>query len=149
MTAKIPASAFEYYVALGPGRSYRAVAERFGVSKRAVTKLALRDDWASRLLRVESEARAEADQRAVDTLREMNERHVKIARALQGRALEVLSRTPLETPRDVIRALELGVRQERLILGEPTERQANVEEVTRREMARWLTADDGAQAEAE
>ncbi len=142
MKGKIPSNAFEYYVALGPGRSYRAVAERFGVSKRAVTSHASREHWAERLAKVEEEARQKADERAVDALREMNDRHLKIAKALQARALEALTRMPLDTGRDVIRALDLGVRQERLILGEPTERQASVEEVTKREMNRWLKMED-------
>ena len=44
----------------------------------------------------------------------MNERHLKIAKALQGKALEALRRLPLDKATDVIRALELGVKQERL-----------------------------------
>ena len=34
---------------LGPGRSYQAVADRYGVSKRAVTALAKRENWQARL----------------------------------------------------------------------------------------------------
>ena len=45
MSGKILSDAFEYYVALGPGRSYRTVAERCGVTKRAVTKHAAREGW--------------------------------------------------------------------------------------------------------
>ncbi len=142
MNGKIPASAFEYYVALGPGRSYRAVAERFGVSKRAVTKHATKENWTARLAKVEEEVREKADERAIDALQEMNDRHLRIAKALQARALDALTKMPLESGRDVIRALDLGVRQERLILGEPTERQANVEEVTRREIQDLLTVVD-------
>jgi len=45
MARKIPADAFDYYASLGPDRSYRAVAERYGVSKRAVTKHAAAEGW--------------------------------------------------------------------------------------------------------
>jgi hypothetical protein len=38
---KIPQDAFEFYFSLGPERSYEQVAGRYGVTKRAVTKLAL------------------------------------------------------------------------------------------------------------
>ncbi len=142
MSARIPPEAFETYVRLGPGRSYRQVAERYGVSKRAVTSFAAREQWPERLAKVDSEARVETDKRAVDGLTEMNQRHTKIAKALQGKALEALKNMPLESARDVIRALDLGVRQERLILGEPTERQANVEEVTKREIHDMLVVDE-------
>jgi len=142
VSARIPTNAFEYYVALGPGRSYRAVADRFGITKRAVAKHATKEGWPARLVRIEEDARKKSDARAADALEEMNDRHLKIAKALQARALESLTRMPLEASRDVIRALELGVRQERLIRGEPTEREASIEEITRREIATLLVRDD-------
>ncbi len=147
MSKRIPPEAFETYVRLGPGRSYRQVAEHYNVTKRAVTSFAAREKWPARLAKVESEARVETDKRAVDGLTEMNQRHTKIAKALQGKALGALKNMPLESARDVIRALDLGVRQERLILGEPTERQATVEEVTKREIRELLVADDDDEAE--
>ncbi len=149
MNQKIPSSAFEYYVALGPGRSYRAVGERFGVSKRAVTKHAAREKWSARLAKVEAEAREKSDQRSVDGLQEMNERHLKIAKALQSKAIEGLRDMPLDSAKDIIRALDLGVRQERLVRGEPTERQASVEEVTRQEIRELLVVDDDVDGDAE
>ncbi len=139
---KIPLEAFDFYAALGPRRSYRAVAERFGVSKRGVTKHAAKEGWPARLMKIEEEARIKADERAVDALQEMNERHTKIAKALQGKALQALQDMPLKNTRDMIRALDLGVRQERLILGEPTERHASVEETTKREIDMLLVAEE-------
>jgi hypothetical protein len=137
---KIPPSAFEFYISLGPERSYEQVATHFGASKRAVTKHAVKQHWAERLTEVERRAREESEKNAVAVLREMDERHLKIAKALQGKALEALRSMPLERGADVLRALDLGVKQERLIHGEPSERSAvSVEEATRREMERWLT----------
>ena len=40
MTRKIPDDAFEFYVGLGPNRSYEAVAEHYDVNKRSVTRCA-------------------------------------------------------------------------------------------------------------
>ena len=42
---KIPPEAFDHYFSLGPERSYEAVARKYGVTKRAVTKLAKRESW--------------------------------------------------------------------------------------------------------
>ena len=47
MSGKIPPDALEYYLGLGPDRSYQKVADHYGVSKRAVTKLAARERWRS------------------------------------------------------------------------------------------------------
>ena len=91
------------------------------------------------IVELEREARVRADRRIVETLEQMNERHLKIAKALQGKALESLRSLPIDKAADVIRALELGVKQERLIQGEPSERaEMSVEEITKREMQRWL-----------
>ena len=140
MKTKIPLESFDFYVALGAARSYEKVAEHYGSTKRTVTRHAKKEHWAERLAEVERKAREESDKNAIAVLREMDERHLKIAKALQGKALEALRSMPLDRGADVIRALDLGVKQERLIHGEPGERSAvSVEEATKREMERWLT----------
>ena len=47
---KIPQDAFTYYMALGPGWSYAQVAVHYGVTKRAVTKIATRERWQAQAL---------------------------------------------------------------------------------------------------
>ena len=80
MRRKIPHDAFDFYVGLGVGRSYQAVAEQFGASKGAVTARAAKEDWQGRLAKIEREARSKADEKAVESLEQVNERHLKIAR---------------------------------------------------------------------
>jgi hypothetical protein len=148
MKAKLPLESFDFYVALGPARSYEAVAKGYGATKRTVTRHAGKERWPERLAEVERKAREESDKNAVTVLREMDERHLKIAKALQGKALEALRSMRLDRGSDVIRALDLGVKQERLIHGEPSERSAvSVEEATKREMERWLTVERDEEAE--
>ncbi len=60
---RIPPDAFDYYFA---NRSYRAVAEKYGVSKRAVTKAAQRENWQARLERVEEQARESAERKTLE-----------------------------------------------------------------------------------
>jgi len=145
MNRKIPTNAFDIYFGLGPGRSYRAVAERCGVSKQAITKLAKRDGWQGRLQDIEDRSRQDSTQKAVDTVAEMNARHLKMLKAVQGKALETLRSMPLATAMDAVRSLEMTIKHERVICGEPTERAAlTVEEVTERELRRWLIAQPAA-----
>jgi hypothetical protein len=48
---------------------------------------------------------------------------------------------PLQTAMEAVRALDVGIRQERLIRGEPSDRTAiQVEDVIRREYSRWMAA---------
>ena len=138
MTRRIPDDAFEYYVSLGPRRSYQAVADRFEVTKRAVTKHAVRDGWSKRLTKIEKAVRAKNDEEIADALGEMRERHLKTLKVMHARALTALRQFPLNSGMEAMRAAEMVVKLERLITGEPSERHAmRVEEVTRTELDRW------------
>jgi hypothetical protein len=139
--AKIPPEAFEYYVGLGLQRSYQAVADRYGTSKRAVTKRAAAEKWAERLLKIERTARERIDNKMTETLEAVNARHLQTLRAIQAKALNALQVMSLDSCMDAVRALDTAIRQERVILGEPGERNAvSVEDVIKREYERWMTA---------
>jgi hypothetical protein len=136
---KVPSNAFEFYFSLGPSRSYQAVADRYGVTKQAITKVAARERWPERLAELEDQARQRSTEKAMETLDEMNERHLKILRAVQSKAIEGLRSMPVATARDILRALELVMRQERVIRGQPGERgELSLEEITRRELQTLL-----------
>lgn len=142
MSGKLPNDAFEFYFSLGPSRSYQGVANRFGVTKRAVTKHAAQERWQERLAKLEEKARVAAEKKALETLDAMNDRHLKSLRVIQGKSLETLKNLPLSSAMDAVRALDLSIRQERTIRGEPGERTAvSVEDVIKREYERWLDTD--------
>lgn len=140
MTRKLdPEGAFDLYVRMGPSRSYSAVAQQFGVTKRSVTKCASKHGWSRRLQEIEAQARERQETSLVDAVDEMNQRHLKVAKLLQHKALDALRSLPIDSAMGAVRALDIGVKQERLVLGEPTDRNAvAVEDVIRREAARWI-----------
>jgi len=147
VSGRIPPDAFEYYVSLGPDRSYERVAAEFGVSKRAVTKAAARQGWQQRVIELERKARESAEQKALESLEGMNLRHLKALKIVQGKALEALRSMPLSTAMEAVRALDLAIRQERLIRGEPSDRTAiSIEEVIRREYERWMLPEEAGDA---
>lgn len=136
---KLPKDAFDFYVSLGAGRGYQAVADRFAVTKRAVTNRAKKEQWQQKVAEIEAKARQNAEQRLVEALEDMNGRHIKSLRIVQARALEALRSMPLQTAMEAVRALDVAIRQERLIRGEPSDRTAiQVEDVIRREYSRWM-----------
>lgn len=147
MSGRIPSEAFEFYVGLGPDRSYQRVADEFGVSKRAVTKLAARERWQERVVELERQAREGAEKRALESLEGMNLRHLKSLKVVQGKALEALRTMPLSTAMEAVRALDMAIRQEHLIRGEPSDRTAiSIEEVIRREYERWMLPEEDGDA---
>ena len=136
---KIPQDAFFFYVGLGPSRSYQQVAEKFGVTKRTVVNVAVKDRWQDRVVELERKARDATNDKAQESLEEMNERHLKLCRLVQSRALEALRRFPLENAVAAARALESSIRQERIVRGEPGDRTAtSIEETIRGEYERWM-----------
>lgn len=147
MSGKIPPNAFEYYFGLGAERSYQKVADHFGVSKRSVTKRAARERWQQRVVELEHTARESAEKKALESLECMNLRHLKSLKVIQGKALEALRSMPLSTAMQAVRALDIAIRQERLIRGEPSDRTAvSVEEVVRREYQRWMVPEENGDA---
>ena len=140
---KIPTDAFDHYFSLGPGRSYQAVADRYSVSKRAVTNLAKRENWQARLAEIEAKAREAADKKNAQSLKAVHERQLQSLRLVQRRAIERLRETPIESAAEAARALAQAIKQENVILGEPGERTAvSVEETIKREYERWMVVDD-------
>jgi len=147
MTAKIPPEALEFYLGLGSDRSYQRVADHYGVSKRAVTKLATRARWQDKVIDLERKACEGAEKRALESLEGMNLRHLKSLKVVQGKALEALRSMPLSTAMEAVRSLDMAIRQERLIRGEPSDRTAiSVEEVIRREYERWMLPEENGDA---
>lgn len=151
MNKKLGEGAFAYYASLGVQRSYEKVAAHFDTAKRTVSRAAQREDWASRVIEIDRQARQKLEQDAVNTIEETNERHLKIARFVQGKAIDALKSMPLDTAMNAVRALKASIDIERVILGEPSDRQAvSVEEIIRREYSRWLApASDGGAADDE
>jgi hypothetical protein len=120
MRNRIPPDAFEYYHGLGPGRTYAAVAAHYGVSLRGVTKCAVKQDWRGRLARIEADARRKQDEKATEDVAAVDERHLKMSRAIQARALEALKTMPIHSGMSAVRALDVAIKIERAILGRNT-----------------------------
>ncbi len=124
MIRKLPPEAFEVYLSQGLERSYSAVAKHFGVSKVAVTNRAVKEKWQERLAKIEEEARDAFDKRAAQSQEEMRDRHMKVARAIQTKALQALQRHSLSSAIEAVKALETAVKMERTAAREVSERTA-------------------------
>lgn len=145
---KLPPEAFDFYFELGVARSYQTVADHFGVSKQAVVKRAKRDNWQQQLIDLEKKASERRQEKMLDSAEEMAERHRKMGRLLQARALEAIKSVPFTTAAEAARGMDLGIKFERTAMGEPTDRQAlNIENILRDEVRQWVVpaerANDG------
>jgi len=131
---------FQYYCSLGDTRSYQRVADHYGVQKNTITRIAIDYEWLARLKMIEAEARREADKKITDMRAEAYERHLKLAKFVQGKAVQGLQSHTFDSARDASRALVDGVKLERTVLGESTEnRTVSVQALTRREVETFVT----------
>lgn len=139
MIKKLPANAFEVYLGLGDQRTYAAVARQFNVSKRAVTKRATQEKWTDRLKEIEANARTITDQRASQTLADMNDRHLAMVKAMGLRAMTALKNCQIDNGMDAVRAADMVIKLERLLAGEASKRtELSIEDVTRHEIRTLL-----------
>jgi hypothetical protein len=116
---RLPPEAFGHYLSLGAARSYQAVATHFGVSKRAVTNRAARENWQAKLEESQQKLRARAEEHAQESLEAMTIRHLRILKIAQSKALEALRTAPIHSGTAAIRTVVLCVEKERAIRGEP------------------------------
>lgn len=136
---KLPDDAFERYVALGPDRSYQLLAEKLGVDKRTVVRMASREKWTERLAKIQEEARATADKKLVSDLHAVREQQLREVRFLRAEALKAMKGLTPEKAVKIAGALAIAWKHELLLLGEPTDRHVStVEEVTKREIGTLL-----------
>ena len=152
MNRKVPADAFERYVALGDTRTYAQLAKDLGVSRRAITKRATQERWTDRLAKIEEDAREISDRKLSNELADMQERHLKMVKVMGARVLNALRDHPIENGMDAIRAADLVIKLERLLHGESSKRtELSIEEISRREIHTLLTvapADGAREVEA-
>jgi hypothetical protein len=115
---KLPDEAVDFYIALGWTRTQAAVAKHFHVAKRTVAYRAKKEGWVARAHEADKKAREVAVQRAQESNEEMRIRHEKAARYLQMRAIDSVRGMPVLTESAAVRALDIGIKHERIARGE-------------------------------
>ena len=137
---KLTEDAFGYFVSLGAARRYQDVVDHFKVSKRTVVAAAKRENWVERLAKIDRDAQVNADLKLQETVEAMKVRHSKMLRAMATRAAKGLQEFPLTTGMEAIKASEMVIKLERLLVGEPGDRtEIDIKEVTKREIQTLLT----------
>ena len=124
---RIPASAYADYLRMGPKRSYRALAARYGVSKTAIFKRAQKEHWQERVAELVRQASERAEQKAVDKMEAVRERHLAEVRVLQAHALQALRDLPPEKGFRAASVLAIAWKHELMLLGAPDGQQATAQ----------------------
>ncbi len=68
---------------------------------------------------------------------------MKALRTVFPNGVGALNAMVIDSPADAMRAVQLAIREERVALGEPTDRTAiSIEDTIKREYERWMTVED-------
>jgi hypothetical protein len=138
-----PEQAFAHWIAQGEKRSQYLTAKSFGVSRRCIGKIAYKNAWYARLADIDRVAREKSDRRLAETLADTRQRHLKMLRVVAAKGLQILQERNLSSAMDGVRAIEMAIKLERMILGEPgDDNTITIESVTRRELESLLVLDD-------
>jgi len=116
-----PEDALRHYLELGSTRSYRAVAARFGVHRSTVLAAAKRGEWQKHARAHDATQYEKERAKSMEDAEAARTRQLAIVRHLLAKALEALKAKPLSSPKDYLKAIELGLVLERDILGKPEE----------------------------
>ena len=108
--------AFEIYVALGPSRSYRQVAEKLGVSLPTVKRWAKANSWPSRVDEREAQIARQVADRTIDSAVEDLERKRKLAKAALIRLGQAIGQGKIKLQ---LSDLDRMVRLDALLQGHP------------------------------
>ena len=143
MSRRIPPDAFDIYYAMGATRGYKGLAQRFGVSKRSIVKVATKEKWQERITELERKARERSDNKLLESIEAMHTRHIKTLQAVHAKALEALRSMPLDSAMQAVRAIEIVIREERVARGQPSDRTAHdVAELIKSEYEKVMVEDD-------
>lgn len=112
--------AFEYWYRLSP-RLMEPVAKKFGVAVSSISNWSAAFGWQLRARDRDLEVRAKTDEKAIETLAQVNVRHIRDAQLIQFEAKKHLIRAKKGSFKDSVLALKEGILLERLAKGEATE----------------------------
>lgn len=136
------AEAFTYFCSLGGSRTYAKVAEQYGVSDRTVEKWGADGNWQRRArewdkIQIEQERELLAEE-----VRKVAKEQLSMAKFIRHKAFHDLKTLDFEDANGAVKAIEMAMKQERLILGEPSERaEVSVKEEIQQAYDRWLVID--------
>jgi hypothetical protein len=105
-------------------RNLTEVGRQVGKSANTLAAWAKNFKWEARAAVRDAKAAAKTEELVVDEIAEMNKRHLTYADAMQRLGMKSLARTNDFKPQDAVKAVETGVKIERLVRDQPTEQQA-------------------------
>ncbi len=116
----------DYYTKTPPGRSgkgpgLRKVAETYNLSPTTINARSKKENWVEKRKQFWLKTDAKTEEKIIEAISDMNVRHLRQYKVLQDKGLDRLEGVRIEKDRDAISAVDIGIKGERVIRGEPSE----------------------------
>lgn len=108
---------FVQFVAQGAGRRYGALAKETGVPTSELIRHASKFLWRERIALIHNEVNTRTHEDLVESLAEVNKRHISKLKLLQEKAMKFLEDHPLTKAQDAIKLVGMAIKMEREAYG--------------------------------
>lgn len=108
---------FVQYVAMGSSRRYGALSKETNVPTSELIRHATKFLWRERIALIHSEVNTRTHEDLVESLADVNKRHVTALKGLQAKALKYLEEYPLTKAQDAIKLVGMAIKMEREAYG--------------------------------
>lgn len=108
---------FVQFVAQGAGRRYGALSKETGVPTSELIRHASKFLWRERIALIHNEVNTRTHEDLVESLADVNKRHVSKLKALQQKAFDFLDKHPLVKAQDAIKLVGMAIKMEREAYG--------------------------------
>ncbi len=124
--------AFVLYRDMGADRGIRKVAQKLDKQPSYISKIASRKFWVDRVTKYDRYLDEKRREEREAEIEKMNERHARIGKTLQSKGIERLQTIDVKTltPSELLRYVELGVKIERMAMGEADTEEAGANKET-------------------
>jgi len=111
-----------YYIRDPSHPTLPIVAKEYGISKSWINKRSTAENWVQQKKEYWDKTDAKTAEREIETIADMNIRHLREYRMIQGKGLKFIKDREFRQMRDAVSAVDTGIKGERTIKGEPTEK---------------------------
>lgn len=132
---------FVQFVGMGPGRKYGALTRESKVPTTELIRHASKFLWRERIAVIHCEANERTRDELVETIADINTRHISKLKVMQTKAFEYLEKVALDKPADAIKLLTLAMKMEREAVGlDQNSEQARLSDLLMGKMEKLLDA---------
>ena len=120
---KLPPDPKTYYTQNPDKPSQRKTAKLYGLGKTTIANRSIKEKWVEKRDQFRSKADAKTEEKAIETISDMNVRHYTALTKVEQQCEDTLDSCKFLTAGEALKGMDMSIKGQRTIKGEPTDRQ--------------------------